>query len=293
MRRAHGAPITEADLLERRRQLHSQLKRVCLFQLLLLPVILPLSVLGLFVRLVTMPWLLRKASRLAKEAIGKRDHEKLLRAIPDHMEFVVTQPSEYTALDRQGLQDYTQGLEALGFVHVVDYSVRYPGHETLSKRPPGFARLWIHPVHRCFAEVNQTFGKEEASTPVRCLVASWLENDWDLTTTDRKLEPIFYVWRRPRSLWSRHPWMSPADLLAEHLRRRQRMMDVLGIVVISELTPEAYFARVRKNNADHKEVLQVKNIETIRAEMRQCERSPIHEWSGELPVSYWGTMLFI
>jgi hypothetical protein len=70
-----------------------------------------------------------------------------------------------------------------------------------------------------------------APTPIRCVLASWLEKGWELSTTDRELVPKFYAWRRPRSVWSRHPHMSPAELLTEHLRRRQRMMEALGIVV--------------------------------------------------------------
>ena len=82
--------------------------------------------------------------------------------------------------------------------------------------------------------------------------------------------------------------MSPTELLAEHLRRRQRMMESLGIAVTTELTPDAYFAQARKSNGDRKAVMRAKSIETIRAEMAQCKRFPVQEWAGDLPAGCWG-----
>ena len=287
LRREYGRPITEAELQQRRRQVQRQMWKAGLLALLLLPVTVPLFILGLFVHLARLPEQIRKGQEIAREAIGKRDHQKLLSVLPDQVEFVTTDPANHKMLDREALRHYAEALEALGFVHAVDYSVRYPGHATLGKNPPGFARVWVHPAHRCIAEVNQVWGKEE-HTPVRCLVASCLENDWELMTTDRKPMPLFYAWRRPRYLWSRHPRMSPVELLAEHLQRRRQMMNALGIAVTTELTAEAYFALLRKRNFDNKEALRAKSIEKIRAEMRECER--FYEWSGDLPPHCWGHM---
>ena len=281
-RREYGGSITEADLLKRRRQLHRQVRSAGLILLLMLPVTLPIFVLGLFMHLVTMPWRLRRAWKLTKDALGKRDHKQLLRSLPDDLEFMAADPDDYDWLDHETLRHYTRTLEALGFMHVVDYTVRYPGH-ALSSRPPGFARLWIHPVDRCFAEVNQAFAKKQAAAPLRCLVVSWLGDGWDLTTSDGEPRPISYAWRQARSLWSRHPQMSSAKLLVEQVRRRQCMMDGLGIVVITELTPAAYFDHARRNNADRKEVLRRKSIEIIRGEIQEFKRSPFFEWCGKLP----------
>lgn len=284
MRREYGAPITEADLFERRRQLQKQLRRVGLIQILLLPVTFPIFVIGVFVRLATMPWRLRKAWKLTKDAISKRDHEKLLRSLPDDVEFTAANPVDYAALDQEGLCHYAETLEAQGFRHAADYSVRYPGH-AMSNRPPGFARLWIHPVERCFAEVNQAFSEKRGPAPIGCTVVSWLEEGWDLSTSDREPQPINYAWRRPRSVWSRHPQVSPAELFAEHLRRRQHMLEALRIAVITELTPAAYFDHSRRSNTDRKEALRAKSIETIKEEMRRFKQSPLYEWSGELSLT--------
>lgn len=282
MRSEYGTRLTEDTLLERRTRLKRRLRRTGLIQALLLPFTLPIFALELCVRLVTMPWRLRKAWKLTREALDKRDHEKLLHSLPDVVEFAVADPADYPALDHAGLAHYTQALEGLGFVHLVDYKARYPGHK-LSDRPPGFARLWIHPAERCFAEVNQAFSKKRPADPAHCVVVSWLEDGWDLSTSDREPLPLNYAWRRPRSVWSRHPQMSPTQLVAEHLRRRERMVHALGVAVVTELTVDAYFRAARQNNAERKEVLRGKPIHTIRNEMQAFKQSPRHEWSGELP----------
>ena len=288
-RRYYGRPVSEAELMERLRQLRRQVQRATVLWVLLLPVTLPLFLVGLILSLVMMPWRLWKAWRIAKEAIAKRDHEKMLRSVPDEVEFLATAPEAHEMLDGQTLQEYTQELEGLGFVHVIDYSVRFSGNATLAKRPPGFARLFAHPAHRCFAEVNQVFSKKRGPMRMRVSIGSRLEKEWELSTTGAEFRPLHYVWRRPQSAWSCHPHMSPTELLAEHLRRRQRMMESLGIAVTTELTPDAYFAQARKSNADRKAVMRAKSIETIRAEMAQCKRFPVQEWAGDLPVGCWGS----
>jgi hypothetical protein len=282
MRREYGTRLTEDDLLERRNRLRRQLRRVGLIQTLLLPVTLPIFALGLCLRLVTMPWRLRKAWKLTREALDKRDHEKLLRSLPDFVDFAVADPADFAALDLQGVEHYSQALEGLGFVHLIDYTVRYPGH-ALSNRFPGFARLWMHPAERCFAEVNQAFSRKHSAAGAHCVVVSWLDDGWDLSTSDREPSPLNYAWRRPRSVWSRHPEMSPAQLVAEHLRRRRRMVHALGIAIVTESTSEAYFRVARRNNAERKEALRGKPIRTIREEMQAFKQSPLLEWSGELP----------
>jgi len=50
-------------------------------------------------------------------------------------------PDNHPALDRQGLLDYTRALEALGFLHVIDYSVRHPGPPPSNRPPRGPGQL--------------------------------------------------------------------------------------------------------------------------------------------------------
>jgi hypothetical protein len=277
-RREYAVPITEAQLTERRRALHKQFRWASLIWLLFLPITIPLFLLLLFVSLVSMPLRLWKAWRWYEEFTAQNEHQEFLALIPDQLDFRERETSDFPALDRANLLRYTEELEALGFVHAMDYGVRTDVPTT----PHGFARLFFHPVHRCVAELNQVFPETMAATTLRCMIASQMEDGWQLSTGDREPQVMTYAWRRPRALWSSHPRFRVTELLAEHLRRRQMMMERLHVAVITAMTTEAYFAFERETMAHRKAILQIKSIATIKAEMESFERSPTYEWLGDL-----------
>jgi hypothetical protein len=159
-RREYERTITEGELLKRRRQTNRRLWKLGILYLLLLPVTFPLFMLHLLVQLFTLPARIEKAEKLTKEALSNRDHKKLLECVPDEMDFVVTNVSEHAALDIQAVEQYSEALQALGFMWAVDYTVRYPRRPMHAQVGPAFARLWPHPSHVCVAEVNQMLGKD-------------------------------------------------------------------------------------------------------------------------------------
>ena len=127
------------------------------------------------------------------------------------------------------------------------------------------------------------FPSNGAPGPMRCMIGSWLQDDWEITTTDRDPDPMMWAWRRPHSVWSSYPRLSSEELLTEHLQRRRWMIDTLGVAVATELSVEAYYAHERKAQADRKTVLQTKTMAAIEAEMHSFEKSPRFEWLGDLP----------
>lgn len=277
VRRQYAGPMTEAEFQERRRSLRKKLGLAALLYLLLLPITIPLFLLGLLVSLVNMPWRIGKAWLWVQGAIDKRDHQNLLRTIPDHMDFAPSQPADFPALDRRRLQDYSQALEALGFVHSLDYTLR----TDVPLSAGGFGRLFFHPGQHCLAEVNQAFPANQEPSSMRCMMGSLLEAGWDLSTTDREPMLMSYAWRRPRNLWSCHPGHSPAELLTEHLQRRRQMMETLHLGVVTQLSAEGYFAYERQMMGLRKAVLKSNSMETVRRDMERFQRSPEHEWLGD------------
>jgi hypothetical protein len=116
---------------------------------------------------------------------------------------------------------------------------------------------------------------------MRCMIGSLLDDDWSLTTSDRQLNPISYAWRRPRSLWSYDTVKTPRQLFAEHLKRRQRMIECLHIGIQTNLNADAYFEYERKTHAARKAILASKTYAAIRAEMAAFEDTPMSEWLGD------------
>jgi hypothetical protein len=205
---------------------------------------------------------------------------RILAAIPDRIEFKPIKPEDFLNLDSKVLERYTSALESLGFVTALDYTGAYKTETNLSVNA-GFARLLTHPAHHCFAEINQAFPINRGPTSVGCSLVSLFKENWGLSTSDRKPEPLYYAWRRPRMLWSSLPGVSPTDLLTEHLKLRQQMIQGLHLQSLTELTPESYFAHELKDLADRKLVLQSKSTWTILYEMRKFVHAPKNEWLGE------------
>jgi hypothetical protein len=276
-RREFAQKITEKQLAERREILHGQLKRAAWIQVLLLPITIPLIVLNLVLTFARMPWILWKARQEYEKIEDRQKHKKFMLSIGTHYEFLPTTPDDYPDLDRSALRYYTQAFEALGFVHALDYRV-----ESDVRVGTGFARLFFHPQHLCLVEINQVFSKKRGPHEMRCMIGSILEDGWSLSTTDRTLSPLTYVWRRPRSLWSTHTHKKPAELLEEHLRRRSQLIERTRVAVKSIQTADAYFEYEQQIHAARREVLQSKTYAAIKAEMEQCKKAPISEWLGEL-----------
>lgn len=279
IRREYGVPITLQDLRRRQRKMRNQVAWAALLFILCLPLTIPLFVLGILFFLVMLPWRLMQAVKWYHDAVAVRDHKSLIARLPDVMEFVPTSPDAFSQLEHATLKRYTQELQALGFVHWIDYTVRADARGASG----GFARLCYHPEHHCIAEINQAITDEGLVSTMRCMFGSLLSDGWDLTTTDR--EPtdmtMSYAWRRPKALWACHPRLSLAELLTEHLRRRRMMIIRLAVNVVKDLTQEGFFEYERRTMAERKEVLRLKNYETIQMEMERFERSPVYEWSGD------------
>jgi hypothetical protein len=150
-------------------------------------------------------------------------------------------------LDSAKLQEYDSALQAMGFHPINDFSV-----ESNRPLPPGFARLFVSEKHQCRAELNQIFPQSLGATPtvMTCVFTSVLNSNtmenaerWTLETSNSKGHSgagITWAMRRPRSIWSRHPDWTPAQLLSFHLERRAQMIQNLQLSVVTDLSWEGY-----------------------------------------------------
>jgi hypothetical protein len=202
---------------------------------------------------------------------------RLIYNVRIHPDFVTCRADDFRRLDRKELVRCTKAFEALGFVRAVDYTPVRPGR----RRHSGFARLMVHPAEGCFAEINQIFTAEGQPVPMRCMVLTLFEDGWSLSATNRRQLGAGWMMRRPRSLWTSNPDGTPAQLLAGHLKRRERMAADLGVERRTDLSPEAFFDHVRNGLAGMRRVLWRKNLFVGMIEARLYDASPRHEWLGD------------
>lgn len=195
-------------------------------------------------------------------------------------EFVAVEPDEFSQLDVKSLQHYTNALESAGFAKLIDFTMVY------SKHKPGFARLFFHPQHYCWVEVNQMFLLGRLM-PVAATIISTLEPDWSLSTTDRKtsgfLLGLIYLLSHPRSLWINQPSVTLSKLLERHLQRLRQIANTLTLEVteLSDASPDAYFDFQRRERIKRKQTLQRKNMIVGIAEVLISAVNPKREWMGD------------
>ncbi|MBD2462555.1 hypothetical protein H6G89_16035 [Oscillatoria sp. FACHB-1407] len=201
--------------------------------------------------------------------------QRMVRSLPDQLDF---QPVNFKDFDFQlnvnTLEQQTKDLEALGFVRLQDYALQ-PSQ--------GLARCFAHPAHYCFAEVGQIIdaaGKTAIANPA---IFSYLSDDWALSHVQG--EPslgsgIALLWRNPKGVGIYHPDTNLKDLLDIHLRFRQKMIQDLGITVLTDGSWEAYGAGQQKAARDRKTALRQRNLLVGMIKVTLFELNPTLEWLG-------------
>jgi len=200
----------------------------------------------------------------------------ILNLVPESIGVRAAQLHEFPNLDGDTLQRYTHVFQNLGFVWVTDYTLTQEN----SMGGNGFGRLFIHPQHHCYAEINQTFMNGRAANPVGFMIASGMEGGYQLSTTNRKPDGGTWILRRPKSLWTSHPTAAPAALLQTHLERRQALSRELGVGIRTDASWDAYYAQEQIDTRARREVVKKKPMIVILAEMILFTLSPKLEWMG-------------
>jgi len=202
----------------------------------------------------------------------------ILQDFSKDQEFIPVDANEFPQLDINSLQRYTDALESVGFVQLIDF--------TIVSESRCFVRLFVHPQHCCWVEVNQMFllGKLR---PVVANIISTLEPDWSLSTTDRKtsgfLLGLTYLINHPRGLWINQPSVTLSKLLETHLQRLRQIANTLTLEVteLTDTSPDAYFALQRRERIKNKQTLQRKNMIVGFAEFLISAVNPKREWMGD------------
>ena len=204
----------------------------------------------------------------------------MLQAYLKEQEFIAVEPDEFSQLNVNSLERYTKALESAGLVKLIDFTM------VSDQEKPGFARLFFHPRHYCWVEVNQMFLSGKLM-PVTATIISTLEPDWSLSTTDRKMSGFLlgltYLLNHPRSLWINQPSVTPSKLLQIHLQRLRQIANTLTLEVteLSDASPDAYFDLQRRERIKRKQALQRKNIIVGIAEVLISAVNPKREWMGD------------
>jgi hypothetical protein len=200
----------------------------------------------------------------------------VLRTFPAQLHFRPAHPDHYPSLDLEALVRYSYALETLGFGWALDYRLEAEeGHVS-----PGYARLFIHPRHGCYAEVNQLFPAGAAPTPMRCSLVSLLEDGSSVTDTDRRPGGIAFALRSAREARAIRPGATPAELLEAHLQRREKLCEALETDVAPEPSPDRYFDRQEKLAEERRRSFQRRSLLAWALEAAAFRLRPRDAWTG-------------
>lgn len=204
----------------------------------------------------------------------------ILQGFSKDQEFRPVDADEFPQLDINSLQRYTDALESAGFVKLIDFKI---------VGQISFARLFVHPQHSCWAEVNQIFFKSRKPMPIAVTIMSAIEPNWSLSTMDRKISGsgllfgVHYMWRHPRTLWINQPGVTPSKLLQTHLQRLGKIVSTLNLQVteLTDTSLAAYSTFQREERIKRKKTIQHKNIIVGVVEALFFAVNPKQEWMGE------------
>jgi Zn-dependent protease with chaperone function len=208
----------------------------------------------------------------------------ILKSMNQHQEFLPVEvldcPAITSAAEMNTILAYTSELESLGFQFVSDYTVAQNSALPMAS----FARLFVHPVHHCYAEVSHIAGKSSDRKMTWCSMMSCLTDDVAFSTTNQKPDAMLYATRTGQRLWSCHTDSAPQDLLEIHLEQRARLQQESRQRVTTELSREVYFGGLRQFSALRRQTFQRINILRFMYELDTFKRAPKTNWWGKFAV---------
>lgn len=152
--------------------------------------------------------------------------QRLLNALPNDWNGEITEISNLPWLDSAWLKAQTTELELLGFVKAQDYKIR-------DSQSAG--RCFLHPRHRCYAEVSDIFLPDGQRFSRQAIITSLMTDNWSLTHLNRApqtgSDSIPLLWRHPHDVGIYQPDVELLTLLQSHLQFRQEMVNDLGLDV--------------------------------------------------------------
>ena len=205
--------------------------------------------------------------------------------------FPEVKPEDFPGIDSQKLEYFSQCLIANGFEYLRDFTVASPN--PVPNRPTSFGRLFVNRNSKCFAEISQIFTPQKGVDGMRCCFLTDFEGDWRYATTDRVLDPLTYVARRPRSLWLSRPGMSCEEMLSLHMQMVAQMKMRQGLTLVDDTSVEGYFLRTTQSTEELKKTIRRKSfwLLPLIIQLQYHQNRGHYEWLGNtglhVPATSW------
>lgn len=191
--------------------------------------------------------------------------------VMSNLKFITTHPNEWNDINTDDLEHYSQQLEDLGFVQLMDHT---------SPQKDGFARLFAHPGHYIFVEVGQV-----PPSAMFCSLLCYFKQPWSLAVTNL-ISPRSTIavgralMRLPQSLVKRYETKSVKVLLKELLKWRETAIADLSLEINKDMSAERFFEQQQLNRTQQRKALWWRSIIWSMVEMVWFQLNPKSEWLG-------------
>ncbi|MGA8620974.1 MAG: hypothetical protein WB660_20915 [Candidatus Sulfotelmatobacter sp.] len=205
---------------------------------------------------------------------------KLLANLPEHASFPNAAPEQFTALDRNRLDELTPALENLGFKRLLDYTMV----SDMAVPIPAFGRLLVNERNNCFAEINQVFPPRKKPTELACSFTTRFEGGWTVSTGTRKPNGGTWIMRLPKSVWQCKPGLDPVSPLQAHQQQCAELSSDLGFRALPGNAAGDYFPGVQSRMQQRRVAVRKKLVPAILFEYYAFSFCPRLEWKGDWPA---------
>jgi len=198
----------------------------------------------------------------------------LLSTVPSKIQFADADEADYPKLDRVRWNDYSQKLEALGFVRVRDFKIA-------NGVMPGISRLYLHPELNCYGSIFQVFSNNSPGLLFGYM--SYIGEDWTVGHGINKPLPGSAVNRLKHRLSFTHLGASPAELLPEHIALRDQVSQGLGMAVVVPQGFDTYQERSDLETKARRDLIR-RNPFLLAAKVYLAKvKAPSINWWGDYP----------
>lgn len=201
--------------------------------------------------------------------------EKLIRALPTDFAYENVTIDDYPLVNFTWFQQKTDELKSLGFDQIMDYKTA----KTL-----GFERCFSHPKYFCYADVSEVFTVDGESYR-NTVISSGLDKGWSLSSNNREvinIDSIAYgLWCNPKNVRTYHPELRLEELFHKHLQMRQRMIDDIGVSLLTDVSWDNYIEKQQKGVIYRKKAFEQKVLLLAMIEVTRFELNPKSEWLGD------------
>ena len=136
---------------------------------------------------------------------------------------------------------------------------------------------------KCFAEIISTQKTLDEKGPLVLGLSSFLEDDWSISSTSRRVGKADYLRRIARGLIQFLPGTTPAELLRNHVELCGRVTRELGIHILDDLSTEFFNLKVKQRLEEKRLVLLGCDILAELPMANQITSQGTWEWLGDYP----------